>query len=76
MNSGNVSIVFSDPSHGVMTWPGGTVPIERFNIVAGGVNAPVSPAAPQTGWWWNPAEGGRGYTIEVQNGTLYMAGYI
>lgn len=76
MNSGNVSIVFSDPSHGVMTWPGGTVPIERFNIVAGGVNAPVSPTAPQTGWWWNPAEGGRGYTIEVQNGTLYMAGYM
>jgi hypothetical protein len=23
------------------------------------------PAPPQTGWWWNTAEGGRGYSIEV-----------
>lgn len=76
MNSGNINIVFSDPSHGTMTWPGGTIPIERFNIVAGGVNAPVSSTAAQTGWWWNPDEGGRGFTVEVQNGTLYMAGYM
>ena len=22
-------------------------------------------ATPQTGWWWNPAEGGRGFAIEI-----------
>jgi len=76
MNSGNLSIIFSDPTHGTMTWPGGTISIERFNIVAGGVNSPVASNAAQTGWWWNANESGRGYTIEIQNGMLYMAGYM
>ena len=33
-------------------------------------------AAPQAGWWWNPAESGRGFFIESQNGILYMAAYL
>lgn len=33
-------------------------------------------ATPESGWWWNPAEGGRGFTIEVQNGQMFMAGYM
>lgn len=33
-------------------------------------------AAPESGWWWNEAEGGRGYTIEVQNGVMFMSGYM
>lgn len=33
-------------------------------------------ATPQSGWWWNPAEGGRGFTLEVQNGSIFMAGYL
>ncbi|QDQ27723.1 hypothetical protein FNU76_15950 [Chitinimonas arctica] len=33
-------------------------------------------ATPETGWWWNAAEGGRGFTIEVQNGMMFMAGYM
>ncbi len=33
-------------------------------------------ATPESGWWWNPAEGGRGFTIEVQNGVMFMAGYM
>ncbi len=31
---------------------------------------------PQNGWWWNPAEGGRGFAIEVQNGVMFMAGFM
>lgn len=31
---------------------------------------------PESGWWWNQAESGRGFTIEVQNNTLFMAGYL
>jgi alpha-tubulin suppressor-like RCC1 family protein len=34
------------------------------------------PQAPQTGWWWNPAEGGRGFSIEAQGNHLFMAGYF
>ncbi|MDH5265139.1 MAG: fibronectin type III domain-containing protein, partial [Betaproteobacteria bacterium] len=34
------------------------------------------PQAPQTGWWWNPGEGGRGYSIETQGNNLFMAAYL
>ena len=30
---------------------------------------------PQTGWWWAPLEPGRGYSIELRNGRLFMASY-
>ncbi|KAF0813650.1 hypothetical protein IGB42_02001 [Andreprevotia sp. IGB-42] len=33
-------------------------------------------ATPETGWWWNAAEGGRGFTIEVQDGKMFMAGFM
>jgi hypothetical protein len=34
------------------------------------------PAAPQTGWWWNTAEGGRGYSIEVAGRHVFFASYL
>lgn len=34
------------------------------------------PQAPQTGWWWNPNESGRGFSIEVVGSTLVLSGYI
>jgi hypothetical protein len=30
---------------------------------------------PQTGWWWNAAESGRGFFIEKRGNNLFMAGY-
>lgn len=33
------------------------------------------PQAPQTGWWWNPAEGGRGYSIETRGNRLFFAAF-
>ncbi len=41
---------------------------------AGEVGATL--AAPQSGWWWNAGEGGRGYAIEIRNGGLFMAGFL
>jgi hypothetical protein len=34
------------------------------------------PQAPQTGWWWNPAESGRGYTIESSGNKIFIAAYL
>ncbi len=34
------------------------------------------PQRPQTGWWWNATEGGRGYSIEVQGTRLFYAAYL
>lgn len=76
-SNGNISITFSDSTHGVISWANGTTTaIERFNIVSGGVASLPSASSPQTGWWWNAAEGGRGFSIEVQNGTMFIAGYM
>jgi hypothetical protein len=33
---------------------------------------PVANIVPQTGGWWNPAESGRGFIIEVSNGMLVI----
>jgi virginiamycin B lyase len=73
---GNITITFTDDSHASLTWPGGTIPIQRFDIVPGGSTA-VQPATnPETGWWYNPNESGRGFAIEVQNNHMYFAGYM
>jgi hypothetical protein len=46
------------------------VPIRRFAFVHGGLETPLAESSPpQTGWWWNPAESGRGMFFEVQAGT-------
>jgi hypothetical protein len=73
---GPFTLAFSDASHATMVWPGGTVAIERFNIVPGGLDAPPRSNQPETGWWWNPAESGRGFFIEWQDGTADLAGYM
>lgn len=31
---------------------------------------------PQTGWWWNPAESGRGFAIEQQGNKIFFAAYL
>ena len=75
-SSGDVTLAFNDATHGTVVWPGGTIPIERFNIVADGVNANPQPGRPESGWWWNPQEGGRGFFIEWQGGSAFLAGYM
>ena len=73
---GSISITFSDASHGTLVWPGGTVPIERFNIIPNGLNLPAVANQPESGWWWNESEAGRGFFMEWQNGWLDIAGYM
>ena len=76
VKAGPITLTFSDASHGTMTWPGGTVPIERMNLVPGGLQAPPQVNVPETGWWWNPQESGRGFFIEWQKGYADIAGYM
>lgn len=30
----------------------------------------------ENGWWWNPEESGRGFNIEIRNGTLFFGGFL
>ena len=73
---GNLSVTFTDSTHGSLTWPGGTIPIERYAFVTNGLNLPPTASQPETGWWWNANEGGRGFSVEVQNGTAFIATYM
>ena len=48
--------------------------------VPGGLAGPPLAGQPENGWWWNPAESGRGFFIEWQNGQggpqADLAGYM
>ena len=73
---GRVTLAFNNANTGTLVWPGGTVPIQRFNIVPNGLDlAPVA-GQPESGWWWNEQEAGRGFFMEWQGGNLDIAGYM
>ena len=75
-NTGSITMTFNNESTGTLVWPGGTVPIQRFNIVQNGLNLPAVAGQPESGWWWNEQESGRGFFMEWQNGWLDIAGYM
>ena len=73
---GAVTLSFNDASHGTLVWPGGSIAIERFNIITGGLAAAPQADQPESGWWWNPQESGRGFFVEWQGGSAFLAGYM
>jgi hypothetical protein len=75
-NEGPITLAFSDVDRGTLVWPGGVVPIQRFSIVPNGLTLPPVPNQPESGWWWNESESGRGFFMEWQAGVLDIAGYM
>ncbi len=69
--AGMVTAAFSDDTHGTITWPGGTISIVRYSFGTG-----TPDFQPFTGWWWNPAESGSGYSVELQGDTIFIVGYM
>jgi DNA-binding beta-propeller fold protein YncE len=76
LQSGNIAVSFTSSTTGVATFGGNPFPIERFSFVPIGIQSIDSPGTPEAGWWWAPTEPGRGYAIEVQFTTLFIAGYM
>jgi hypothetical protein len=74
--AGSITFAFSDATHGTMIWPGGTVAIERQASVPNGLALPPQQGLPESGWWWNPQESGRGFFMEWQGGSVNIAGYM
>lgn len=37
---------------------------------------PAHAFTPESGWWWNPEESGRGFNIEIQNNKVLIAVYV
>ncbi|MEP7275284.1 MAG: hypothetical protein ABI812_02945, partial [Betaproteobacteria bacterium] len=79
---GPVTLTFTDDSHGTITWPGGTVAIERqiFDYedpIPAAVFALFDPPfRPQTGWWWNETESGTGFSVEVRGNSLFVVAFM
>lgn len=75
---GDIRIDFSSETAGTVTWPGGTMAIQRYDIVSGGAYEGSADGDPEAGWWWNEFESGRGYFIESQGSgrTAYVGGYM
>jgi hypothetical protein len=75
-NEGPITLSFNSASNGSIVWPGGAVPVQRFPMVPNGLAMPKAANAPESGWWWNAAESGRGFFMEWQGNTLDVAGYV
>ena len=73
---GPVTLAFTDARNGTLIWPGGSTPIVRFDSIIGSGNGQTPAFVPETGWWWNPAESGRGFFMEWKNNYAFLAGYM
>lgn len=67
---GRVTLTFTAPDRATLDWPGGRSTLERFVFGSGAA------ALPESGWWWNGAESGRGFSIETQGNAIFMAGFM
>jgi hypothetical protein len=73
----NFTLGFYDATHASINWGSGiTTDIQRFPIVTNGLASLATSAQPQTGFWWNPSEPGRGYTLEIQSNEMFYAGFM
>jgi hypothetical protein len=45
-------------------------------ITASGAVSDTIYVLPETGWYWNPAEGGRGFAIERQGDKIFLSGFL
>ena len=50
--------------------------ITRFDFITNGSAISTASGYPQTGWWWNASEPGRGFFIEAQDTTMYVSFYM
>lgn len=67
---GSLTLRFTAPDRATLDWPGGRTSLERFVFGSGAA------ALPESGWWWNPSESGRGFSIETQGNAIFLAGFM
>jgi hypothetical protein len=73
---GPITLSFTNARTGTLIWPGGAIPIQRFDDVIGSGNGITPAFVPENGWWWNEAESGRGFFMEFKNNFAFIAGYM
>ncbi|MBI1776469.1 MAG: hypothetical protein HYR63_14075 [Proteobacteria bacterium] len=83
---GTVTVTFSSATQGTILWGGSvfgstapTSTIVRFPFSGSSsttITPPATSSAPETGWYWNAAEGGTGWFIEMQGSQIFLATYM
>jgi hypothetical protein len=73
---GSVAVRFDGPDRAQLTWPGGTVPLQRVNLTGGATIQGPASGYPEPGVWWNPAEPGRGFVLDVQGTQISLGAYL
>jgi len=73
---GAVELNFTSDTTARITLNGQAFDLVRFDITAGGVAAGTPNGMPETGWYWNPNEAGRGYFIEVQRDQTFIGTFM
>jgi cytochrome c553 len=73
---GTLSIRFDAPARATLDLPGGRVQIERVLLNPGSSALAPATGYPEPGIWWNPAEGGRGFVLDVQGTQLLVGAYL
>ena len=53
-----------------------TIMMDDVHTVSASFAADSASVIPETGFWYNAAEGGRGYVIEVHGATLFVGGFM
>lgn len=70
---GRIGIRFISTSQATLVLPNGrAVPLERYRL-DGDAHSDFKPEA---GWWWNPAEPGRGFAVEARGAALLLTGVM
>jgi hypothetical protein len=69
--AGRFSITFSSATTATVQLPARSFAAQRLDFA--GLNGPATGNQPELGWYWSAAQSGRGYAIEVQNGTMFLA---
>ncbi len=71
---GKVTLVFSSPTAGKLTWPGGTLNLQRYIFDTNTTDYTVSGTL-DSGWYWVANDPGRGFFIEQQGTSLFAAAF-
>lgn len=73
---GTVTLDFSTTNTARLTMPGTDIQLVRFPFATGSVQAPPQAGSPESGWYWNSGEGGRGYAIEIQANQVFIIAFM
>jgi hypothetical protein len=76
-STGTVTLDFTSATEGRITLPDGTsTGVSRFDFITNGSVGGPATGYPQTGWWWNADQAGRGYFIEAQKDAVFVSFYM